>query len=140
MEATIKVEKTVQLTTLEVFANVRYWEDATINGVRDENEDLTPCKKGDLWCPIIEIDSGQITNWVKGTVADIHFKVCDQCAWGIKDENGQVLLKSEGDYVPGSLSPKENGYGDYIIMDIDADGFIKDWDFNISDFTENEED
>lgn len=96
METTIKVEKTVQLKTLEVFANVRYWEDATINGVSDENEDLTPCKKGDLWCPVIDIDSGQITNWEKGKAADIHFKVCDQCAWGIKDENGEVLLKSEG--------------------------------------------
>ena len=36
--------------------------------------------------------------------------------------------------MPSTLSPKEPGYGDYIIMDIDENGIIQDWDFNIDDF------
>ncbi|MBF1490742.1 MAG: hypothetical protein HXN77_09620, partial [Prevotella pallens] len=30
-------------------------------------------------------------------------------------------------YVPEVLCPKGEGYGDYIIMTVDKDGFIKDW-------------
>jgi len=138
MEVTIKVEKTVQLKTLEVFANVRYWEDSIINGVSDENGDLTPCRKGDLWCPIIDIDKGQILNWDNGKLGEIHFKVADECGWTIKDDNDERILGEEDGYVPKTLCPQENGYGDYIIMHIDTDGFIHKWDFNIDDFIDED--
>ena len=57
----------------------------------------------------------------------------------MKDENGEVVLSAEDEYVPSTLCPKESGYGDYIIMDIDENGMIADWDFDIDNFT-NEED
>ncbi|WCM42422.1 hypothetical protein MG290_01765 [Flavobacterium sp. CBA20B-1] len=140
MKATIKVEKEFDLKTLEVFAKVRYWEDSSVNEEDDtENGDLIPCKVDDNWCPIIDIDTGIITNWEKGKTAEIHYKVCDCCAWGIKDIEGNLVLKSEGDYVPGTLSPKEPGYGDYIIMDISEDGTIQDWHFYIEDFIKEDE-
>lgn len=56
----------------------------------------------------------------------------------MKDENGLVVLSLEDGYVPDTLCPKESGYGDYIIMDIDENGMISDWNFEIKDFTESE--
>ena len=134
MKTIINVEKEVEIKTLEVFAEARYWEDAEINGVPDELGELTPFRKGDLWCPIIDIDTGIIKNWPKGIIAKIHFKVCDCGTYNLKDENGNIVLSIEDDYVPNIMCPSENGYGDYIIMDINENGQIENWKTDISDF------
>lgn len=148
MKVTIKVEKDVELKTLLLKANVRYWSDATINGVHfDEDNDesdakakeLMPCIINDVWMPEIEIETGKILNWEQGKKAEIHYKVCDGCGWELKDESGETVLSSDDGYVPDTLCPKENGYGDYIIMDIDENGQIGDWDFSFSDFQESED-
>lgn len=131
MKAKIKIEKEVEIKTIHVKANVRYWEDSEINGVPDDEGDLMPCRDGDLWCPVINIDTGIINGWPEGTTADVHYKVVDQCSWSLHDENGDEIYSVENEYVPGSLCPKEEGYGDYIIMDIDANGQIADWRPNI---------
>ncbi len=139
MEVTIKVEQKVNVTKLQVEAFVRYWEDATIDGLEDTDGKLTPCRKGELWRPLIDIETGKILNWEQGKIAEIHFKVCDQCSWYLLDENNKVVASQEGDYVPGTLSPKERGYGDYIIMNIDENGIIEDWKFSIDDFVNDDE-
>ncbi|MEN9656319.1 MAG: hypothetical protein RL311_1295, partial [Bacteroidota bacterium] len=51
MKHTIKVDKEVEIKTLVVKAAVRYYEDATVNGIEDVEGNLIPCKEGDLWCP-----------------------------------------------------------------------------------------
>lgn len=140
MEITINRKVKVNITTILVKAGVRYWEDSEINGEPDtENGENIPCKKGDLWMPEIEIETGKILNWEQGKKADIHYKVCDCLGYEIKDENGDIVLSAEDGYVPNTLSPKEAGFGDYIIMDIDENGLIDNWFFNVSDF-ENTED
>jgi len=140
MKTKIKVEKEVELKTLIVHAEVRYWEDAEVNNVEDENGDLIPCRVGDSWKPIIDIDNGIITNWEEGKIAKIHYKVCDCCGWELLDNDGNIVLSSEDGYVPKTLCPAENGYGDYIIMYVDEKGIIQDWEFEINDFTLEEED
>jgi len=139
MKTTIKIEKEVELKTLIVHAGVRYWEDADVNGVEDENGNLIPCRVGDDWKPIIDIDSGIIKNWKQGVKADIHYKVCDECGWDLLDENGNILLRAEDGYVPDTLCPAESGHGDYIIMNVDENGQIADWEFNVEDFRQEEE-
>ena len=124
MKATIKIEKEVELKTLVVKAGVRYYEDATVNGVEDTEGDLIPCKNGDLWCPIIDIDSGVIINWEQGVKAEVHYKVCDEGSYYLQDAEGNTVLSIENNYVPKMMCPKESGYGDYIIMDIDENGKI----------------
>lgn len=133
MKRIIKVEKEVEIKTLKVRAGVRYWEDATVSGIRDENGDLIPCRDGDNWCPLIDVDTGQITNWTKGVTAEIHYKVCDDGDYYLLDEKDEVLSHKNG-YVPDIMCPKEVGYGDYIIMDIDENGFVKDWKFDDDEF------
>lgn len=136
MKAKIKTKLNVEIKYLDVKAGVRYWEDSTVNGVEDETGELIPCRLEDYWCPSIDIDKGQIVNWSKGTVADIHYKVCDDGEYKIRDYEGNVVLEIDG-YVPNTMSPKEDGFGDYIIMEVDENGFIKDWAFDITDFNQS---
>ena len=133
MKATVKIEKEVDIKTLHVSAEVRYWEDSLVNGREDAEGDLIPCRNGDNWEPVIDFDSGKIINWQLGTEADVHYKVCDAGVYELKDEEGNTLVKKEG-YVPEVMCPEENGYGDYIIMKIDEKGFITNWQPHIDDF------
>ena len=140
MECIVKIKTKVDIKTLHVEAGVRYWEDATVNGVEDESGDLIPCREGDLWKPIIDIDKGQITNWKQGVQADIHYKVCDDGSYYLKDEGGKTILSIEDNYVPDILCPEERGYGDYIIMKVDENGFIKNWKVDLGSFHQEVED
>lgn len=140
MKTTIKVEKEIEINILIVKAGVRYWEDAEVNGTPDIDGNLIPCRDGDLWCPVIDINKGNVVNWEEGKRVEIHFKVCDTGSYYLMDkENGTIFLKIENDYVPSILCPNENGYGDYIIMDIDENGNIQNWKPDISDFNQNTE-
>jgi hypothetical protein len=112
---------------LLVSAEVRYWEDAEINGVSDEDGTIVPLKVGDLWKPTIELETGRVLEWPQDTTADIHFKVCDQGEYWLEDAEGK-RLKWKGDYVPNDLlAIGDNGYGDYIILKISAEGIIEGW-------------
>ena len=135
MKATILKAVEIDIKYLKVVAGVRYWEDAEINGVDDtENGENIPCKEGVNWCPIINIETGRITNWEQGKTASIHYKVCDEGEYWLCDAGYNEVYKYRGHYVPDVLYPKEDGYGDYIIMDIDTDGYIKDFKIDIQDF------
>jgi hypothetical protein len=115
-------------TYIEVSAEVRYWEDATINGKEDSDGTLTPFKRGTLWCPVIRLADGLVMDWPLGIVADIHFKVCDAGEYWLLDEGKQRIGKWDGYYVPNDfLCHGDNGYGDYIILKINAEGFITGW-------------
>ena len=113
-------------TEIDVYARVRYFEDGKVNGEVDDNENpKMPCVSFDCWEPKINIVTGQIINWEKGVTADIYYKVCDECRISIVA--GENILYDEENYVPDFLCPDEEGYGDYIIMSIDADGYINNW-------------
>jgi hypothetical protein len=139
MKVSVLKKVDVDIKTLHVEAGVRYWEDSTVNGDQDSEEgELIPCKDGDLWKPIIELETGKILNWEQGKVADIHYKVCDAGCYYLKDSECETVLSIEDDYVPSILCPEENGYGDYIIMKVDENGQIANWKVDISDFEKAE--
>ena len=138
MKAVIKLDKEVEIKTLHVEAGVRYWEDTEVDGIDDEDGTLIPCRDGDLWKPIIDVETGQITNWEIGKTANVHYKVVDSGSYFLKDEKGETVLSIDEDYVPKMMCPKENGYGDYIIMDIDENGFIQDWKQTLDGFIEED--
>ncbi len=140
MKIELTVKKEFEVNTLLIEANVRYWEDATVNGFKDENGDLIPCKVGDTWKPIIDLETGLITNWEKGKEANIHYKVCDDGEYWLQDENGEKIVKAKGYYVPDFLAIDDNGFGDYIIMKVDKDGKINNWRFDLEPFTNEDED
>jgi len=124
MEIEIEIQKA---RYIEVDAQVRYWEDAVLNGEADEQGKM-PFRKNDMWKPVIELATGQILNWPSGVTADIHYKVCDAGLYWLLDENKNRILKWKGYYVPNNiLCTKRNGYGDYIIFAVQEDGIIKNW-------------
>lgn len=125
--------KTVNAVSLKVEVGVRYWEDASVNGVEDEDGNLIPFRSGDTWSPVIDIDSGTVRDWPAGTAAQIHYKVCDAGVYTLLGEGGEVLKRLDG-YVPSIMSPGGSGYGDYIIMHIGEDGKIANWRVDLSSF------
>lgn len=117
----------MQAKYIEVEAEVRYWEDASVNGQEDTDGTLMPFRFGDKWCPVIRLEDGWIVNWPEGTTADVHFKVCDQGEYWLAIDDGRVA-KWRGHYVPDRfLCHGDTGYGDYIIFTVGADGKIYGW-------------
>lgn len=127
----IKIEKEYEVKYLQVNAGVRYWEDSTINRVKDDcSVPQMPCvvkKEMELrWMPLIDLDDGRIVNWKEGITANIHYKVCDDGEYELLDDEKNPLFTIES-YVPSVLYPSECGFGDYIIMHVDENGYIKYW-------------
>jgi hypothetical protein len=142
MAHTIEVTKKEQVVVkyLQARCGVRYWEDATVNGVEDEDGSRIPFRDGDNWCPKIELETGKIVDWPQGTTAHIHYKVCDDGDYKLLDECGNVVVHID-EYVPAIMSPGDScKCGDYVVMDVDAAGLVQKWvvtfkgfDFDLSD-------
>ena len=132
MKVKLTVTKEFDVEYLFVEAVVKYWQDGIIDGIQD-NDGNMPCRVGNIWKPLINVNTGKIINWKQGTTASIHYKVCDDGIYKLLDANME-LIKKIRDYVPRMLSPKEEGWGDYIIMDIDADGQIQHWKISFDEF------
>ena len=126
MQIEIQRTETVEVKWLKVLADVRYWEDAAVNGVVDTDGSLIPCREGDSWAPLIELDTGIIQDWPENTIADLHYKVCDAGQYTLLDDDMKNVVTKDG-YVPDVMCPDGGGYGDYIIMHIGPDGRISNW-------------
>lgn len=113
-------------TYIEVSAGVRYWEDATVNGVEDKDGTLIPCRIGGLWMPIIRLD-GVVLHWPQGVEADIHYKVCDDGKYWLLDHSRKRIAEWRDYYVPTAFLCQCDRDSDYIIMRVDAAGRILDW-------------
>lgn len=112
---------------------VRYWEDASVNGVEDTEGTLIPCRKGDAWVPTIDLVTGTIEGWPQGTTASIHYKVCDAGRYALLDAEGVEVAVIDG-YVPAIMAPGDAGYGDYVIMTVGYGGRIADWRVVLEEF------
>lgn len=143
-EKVVTRKEKFQLKYILADFGVRYWEDTEVNGVEDDASNPTiPCTVdtgrkiigGRRWIIKVNVDNGQIVNWTKGVTADVHYKVCDDGTYTLLDENDNTIQEIES-YVPRIFAIDDNGYGDYVIMKIDADGFIKNWKFTHDDLDE----
>jgi hypothetical protein len=136
---TVVTKKTVPVKYLRAECGVRYWEDATVNGTEDTDGKLIPFREGDAWRPLIDLDTGKIERWSEGTTASIHYKVCDDGKYELLDADKNVVASISG-YVPEMMCPKGSGYGDYVIMEIEADGSIANWEVDFSEFEGDRDD
>ena len=127
----VEVLKKVKIDISYIIINthVRFWEDAYINGVEDNPDSpKMPLIEWDKdyeelrWKPVIDIDSGTVVSWPSDISTRIHYKVCDEFVCYIPE----IDLLYEG-YVPRFMSPLEENYGDYIIMNINKEGKIEGW-------------
>ena len=129
MKTTIKIEKEVNITRLNMSVAVRYDED-------DMPYDA-PMREGDIWKATIDLDDKCVVLWPKGKTLEFDMKVCDQGTYTLFDDAGNQVLEIDNDYVPNNLLAGE--YGDYLELKIDENGVITNWldDANFDDFTEN---
>ena len=125
MEFTYQSEESIDVFYLKAEAKVRYFEDGILNGTEDEHGEM-PCVVNETWCPVIEVLTGKIINWKEGNSAQLHYKVCDCGTYTLLGSDKESLKVFSG-YVPDIMCIGENGYGDYLIMEINEQGFIKDW-------------
>lgn len=125
-------------------ANVRYWEDADINGKEDisydeqakgekprvplavENPDARYLDDKYHWVIKIDTNTGNIVGWPEGVTANIHYKVCDEGIYWLEDTEGNEIHKIES-YVPELFDFCDDSYGDYLIMTVDENGHIEEW-------------
>ena len=131
--AYVNVRQKVEVRFLKADMGVRYWEDAEVNGEPEDDDNPTiPCRVGDSWCPVVDLNTGIIQGWPEGVTAKTHYKVCDAGRYTLLDaDHDQVLTVNS--YVPAMLSPGHGG-GDYAIMNIGPDGKIEGWACDLSEF------
>lgn len=137
-----------QVSTIVAHVAPRYWEDSRINFKADddifredtEEGDLIPCRIDGEWRIEIDLETGQIKNWTKGVRAFIHYKVCEAGDYTLLDQFGNKVCGLYSSYVPEIMTPDEDEdckhMSDYIIMRIDENGFIKDWNVTFKGFEE----
>ncbi len=128
VEAEITKKMVINAKYLVADMGVRYYEDAEVNGVEDDDDNpKIPCvDKYRRWIIKIDIDNGTIVNWDGKTEAVVHYKVCDDGTYSLYDDDMDLINTFE-DYVPEILSQDDYGYGDYVYLTIDKDGHIKNW-------------
>lgn len=137
MKIILKIEKEFDIKYLHAEVGARYWDDSLLNGLEDTEGNM-PCidEEKIYWKPLIDIETGIIVNWNIGDEAQIHYKCCDNGIYKLLDKNKNKIKSIEG-YVPNIMCPKENGYGDYVIMDINKEGKILNWKINLDEFIED---
>jgi hypothetical protein len=115
-----------QAAFIEVEAEVRYWKDAKVNGIVDDDGSRIPGREGDVWKIRIDLLDGIVVGWPEGVEADVFYKVCDQGDYWLADHGGTRIAKWRGSYVPDAfLCHGEDGFGDYIILSVAVGGGIE---------------
>jgi len=85
-----------------------------------------PFHAHEQWLADIDIATGKVLNWPADAGArKLHTKVCDEGTYTLFDAAGEFVAKIENNYVPHSIVPGD--YGDYVVLDIAADGTITNW-------------
>lgn len=135
----VTTKRRIPVKYLRAECGVRYWEDASVNGVEDTDGKLIPLRNGDTWDVTIDLATGKIEGWPEGTTADIHYKVCDAGVYTLLDD-ARLQIKSIDGYVPKMMAPgdEDHGFGDYVVMSIAADGTIHKWKVDLSEFEKGE--
>jgi len=119
MEIEAKIKQLVNIMYCVIDVDVRYVGDSA----DDDMPTNFPLLNKSQWKATVEVDTGKIIGWPEGEERHMHIKVCDAGIYTLLDSNLKELSKIDG-YVP-RIVPNE--YGDYIVMDIDKNGYIKQW-------------
>lgn len=128
----------VDVVTLQVDVEPRYWEDAVIDGVAETDADpRMPMRNGSLWQFDVDLATGVVRGWPAGVSARSHYKVCDAGIYRLLDAGGRVVAEKAG-YAPNMLS-SGNG-GDYVIAKIGPDGMIEGWEPDLDYFRDRKAD
>lgn len=114
--------------------------------VEKHNGETYKYLEGDYLHLTIDIDEGKVVNWPKGFCLRTNYKICDDGLYQIIDDKGEVVwdsVESGYYYVPDFLELEDEGFGDYMYINIDGEGNIEHWDLakeRIAELLEREDD
>ena len=131
------VPKISEIKYVRVRAGVRNWGNSYVNGERDDEYNpkmplIQEIEGWKNWVFDIDIKTGKIKDWPKGTTAKTSYKTCDDNTISFIGYNGKVLREVDC-YVPDFLAIEDCRYGDYICIKIDEDGKINNFKLNDDD-------
>lgn len=88
-----------------------------------------PCLCNNIWCPILDLDTGEIINWKEGCSADILIENTDACYASLMDANKKVLARAENEnfYCGNDSKPDDPYYYFAFKWSIDSNKKIKNW-------------
>lgn len=115
-----KTKKVVNASAIKCVLPVRYG---------DEDIPYTfPGRANDVLTITLDIDTKKVRDW-PGDFGPyrVNMKVVDQGCYYLLDVDGVEIARSEHGYVPNKIVPGK--FGDYVILDIGADGSIRNWRF-----------
>lgn len=89
-------------------------------------------REDSYWVIVIDLEEGKVLDWPQGFAISTNFKVCDDGEYSFLDAEKKLVVnitdEYEQYYVPDFLALEDEGYGDYVYIDICADGTIKHFD------------
>lgn len=110
-------------------AFVTSWDGCLVNGaIADVGK--VPLSADLKWRIMVHPDTGAVADWPKGVTASIRCRVHPSSSVTISDAaNNAPLRWAAKGLPPGMFCPQLMGpaTGEYIVMDIDAKGFITNW-------------
>ena len=145
----------IELRYLKAKMGVRYWVDCKYskdNGQtwidpEDDDEETDAKVREDMpfivpekdrwgmtyyWVITIDLNEGKVLDWPSDFMISTNFKVCDDGEYIFLDENKEEVINITKEYdqyyVPGFLSLEDDGYGDYVYIDVDSEGNIHNFD------------
>lgn len=74
---------------------------------------------------LIEIDTGKVISWQGDVPIVIHDNICNNGIYTLFDKSENEVGKIDNYYVPHDLIPGKRG--EYIHLDISADGVVTNW-------------
>lgn len=74
---------------------------------------------------LIEVDTGKVVSWQGDVPIVIHDNICNNGIYTLFDKSGNEVVKIDNYYVPHDLIPGKRG--EYIHLDISADGVVTNW-------------
>lgn len=127
MKVEIKTTKTYDVKYIAFIIPIYYGD---LNWSEKDNKF---CNKyyndADLLSIKIDIENGIVTDWAYQELNDvfsIYAKVRDEGTYKLYDDQHNEIVSYQG-YVPDILSCIDEGYGDYLSMNISPDGRIDKW-------------
>ncbi len=89
------------------------------------------------WNITVDLDSHKVLEWTDdfGELT-LNAKICDQGTYTLLDSNRNEFYTIKG-YVPNCFLPEKDGFGDYLSLHINKDGFVTNW-YKNPDFKEFE--
>lgn len=108
---------------LKVEVEVRNWNGAYVNGVKDIQGDLIANRKENYWIIHIDLQKGIVKNW-NGKSAIINYKITPNSKYTFYNENN-VVVKEVTNYIPKALSSSK--HQNTISLIINENGKIENW-------------